>query len=88
MAGRKTAKAPTFEEGLAKLEAMAGQMEHGELPLDELLKLYEEGMKLSAELTQRLDAMEGRMREIQAGGDGKPVAVPTDVARQESLLED
>lgn len=88
MAGRKTAKTPSFEEGLDKLEAMAGQMEHGELPLDELLRIYEEGMKLSAELTERLDAMEGRMQEIQAGSGGKPVAVPTDVARQESMLED
>lgn len=88
MAGRKTVKALTFEEGLSRLEAMAGQMEHGELPLDELLKLYEEGMKLSNELTQKLDAMEGRMREVLEGSDGNPRAVQTDVVSQESLPEE
>ena len=47
-------KTPSFEEGLERLEAIAGQMERGELPLDELLKLYEEGMKLSVEYEMKI----------------------------------
>jgi len=87
MAAKKTSKAMSFEEGLGRLEAIAEQMEKGELPLDDLLKLYEEGVKLSAELTHKLDSAEGRMQEIAAGADGRPQAVPTDVMKQESLLD-
>lgn len=85
---RKSAKTPSFEEGLAKLESMAERMEQGELPLDELLKLYEEGMKLSAELTKKLDEAEGRMQEIALGKDGQTVKMETDVVQQQSLLDE
>lgn len=84
---RKTTKTLSFEDGLNRLEAIADAMEKGELPLDELLKLYEEGVKLSEELTQKLDAAQGKMLEVRAGRNGTPVAVPTDVVRQESLLD-
>lgn len=85
---RKSAKTPSFEEGLAKLESMADRMEQGELPLDELLKLYEEGMKLSAELTKKLDEAEGRMQEIALGKDGQTIKTETDVVQQQSLLDE
>jgi len=87
MAAKKKDSAMTFEQGLEKLERIAGQMEQSELPLDELLKLYEEGMKLSSELTHKLDEMDGRMQEIQLGKDGAAVLAPTDVVKQESLLD-
>ena len=77
----------TFEEGLERLESIASQMERSELPLDELIKLYEEGMKLSADLTQKLDEMDGRMQEVLPGKDGSPVVSQTDVVRQGSLLD-
>lgn len=87
MAGRSGKKAPAFEEGLARLEAIAAQMEGGSLPMEELLKLYEEGMSLSEALTRRLDEAQGKMREVQASHQGEPVIVETDVVRQESLLD-
>ena len=83
MAARK--KTVTFEQGLERLELIAGQMEKSDLPLDELLKLYEEGMKLSAELTSKLDEINGRMQEVQMGQEN---AEATDVVRQESMLDD
>lgn len=79
MAARKSAKAPTFEEGLKRLEDIAREMEKGEQPLDELLKLYEEGTKLAAELSARLDGIEGRMQEVRRAADGSAVTVPADV---------
>lgn len=88
MAAKKTAKAMTFEEGLERLEGIAAQMEKSELPLDDLLKLYEEGMKLSSDLTQKLDEIDGRMQEVQAGKDGAPVISQTDVVRQGSLFDE
>ena len=86
MAAKKT-KSLTFEEGLERLEQIAGQMERNELPLDELLKLYEEGMKLSGELNQKLGNTTSRMLEIKMGRDGEAKAVPTDIVCQQSLLD-
>ena len=59
MAARKSAKALSFEEGLNRLEDIAQQMEKNELPLDALLSLYEEGVKLAGELNMKLDAAQG-----------------------------
>ena len=86
MAAKKT-KPLTFEEGLERLEQIAGQMERNELPLDELLKLYEEGMKLSSELNQKLENTTSRMLEIKMGRDGEAKAVPIDIVCQQSLLD-
>ena len=54
MAGKSTKKPATFEAGLETLEKIAQQMESADLPLDELMKLYEEGLTLSHELESRL----------------------------------
>ena len=80
-------KTPSFEEGLEHLEAIAGQMERGELPLDELLKLYEEGMKLSKELSQKLDAASSRMMEVRIDRTREVTIQESDIAQQQSLLD-
>lgn len=80
-------KTPSFEEGLERLELIASQMERGELPLDELLKLYEEGMKLSAELNQKLDAAGNRMMEVRISKDGEPAVEESSITQQQSLLD-
>ena len=80
-------KTPSFEEGLERLELIAARMERGELPLDELLKLYEEGMKLSNELNQKLEAASNRMMEVRIGKDGEPVIEESSVTQQQSLLD-
>ena len=87
MAARKTAKPLTFEEGLARLETIADALEHNELPLEELLKLHEEGVKLAEELTQKLDAAEGRMTEVRKSKNGQAELVSADVVQQGSLLD-
>ena len=79
MAARKSAKALSFEEGLKRLEDIAREMEKGDQPLDELLKLYEEGTKLSADLAAKLDELEGRMMEVRQNADGTLETVPADV---------
>lgn len=80
-------KTLSFEEGLERLETIASQMERGELPLDELLKLYEEGTKLSAELNQKLEAATNRMLEVRVTRDGEIKLEESNVAHQESLLD-
>ena len=87
MAGRKTTKTVSFEEGLKRLEAIAAQMENGDLPLEELLSLYEEGVNLSGELNEKLNAAEGRMMEVRKNRMGETVVELTDAVQQESLLD-
>jgi exodeoxyribonuclease VII small subunit len=72
---KKKSTEPSFEEELAKLEVLAEKMETGELPLDELMAAYEEGVKLSKALTKRLDAAKARLSEVKAGKDGNPEVV-------------
>lgn len=85
----KAVKKPeiSFEQGLERLERIASEMEQSELPLEQLLQMYEEGMKLSSELTQKLEAAKGRMQEIRMGKNGEPTLAASDVAEQGSLLD-
>lgn len=87
MAGRSAKKTVSFEDGLSRLEALAAQMEAGELPLEDLLKRYEEGMKLASDLEKMLEEAKGRMQEITAGQGGEPKLTPTEMAEQRSLLD-
>ncbi len=63
-----------FEKNLVRLEEIVGKMERGELSLDDSLKLFEEGVKLSKECHQRLNEAENKVR-ILMGADEKGQAV-------------
>jgi len=53
--------AKTFEESLSELEALVGKLEQGEVPLEEALTTFQQGMKLSKELTDILKKAEGTL---------------------------
>jgi exodeoxyribonuclease VII small subunit len=59
-----------FEECLQRLEAIVREMEKGELPLEQSLKLFEEGMALSSSCRKELEEAEGKI-EILLKHDGK-----------------
>jgi exodeoxyribonuclease VII small subunit len=61
---------PNFEESLKKLETIVSQLEHGDLALEESLKLFEEGVTLSAACKQELDAAEGKVQLLVKQRDG------------------
>ena len=65
-------KQASFEDRLMELEGLVKKMEGGSLPLNEALAAYEEGMKLSKQLTEELAAAEKRMQEL-SGGQVKPM---------------
>ena len=44
-----------FEEALKKLEKIVGDLENGDLPLDEALEKYEEGIRLSKACAKKLE---------------------------------
>ncbi|MDO5378014.1 MAG: exodeoxyribonuclease VII small subunit [Clostridia bacterium] len=62
MTARK--KKPSFEEGMATLEALIDSMNEGELDLERSMKAYEEGMALVSQLQGMLDAHKKRIEQI------------------------
>jgi len=71
---------PSFEESLKRLETVVDQLEKGEMTLDESLKLFEEGVNLTANCKQELDAAEGKVQMLVKQRDGslKTEAFETD----------
>ena len=48
----------TFEESLKQLEGIVAQLERGALPLEDSLKMFVEGMRLSAQSNTAVDRAE------------------------------
>lgn len=63
----------TFEEKMARLEAIAARLEKGEAPLDESLMLFEEGTKLIGECRTELEKAEQQVVKLMKGPDGAPI---------------
>jgi len=64
-----------FEEALEKLEEIVRKMESGDLTLEESLKAFEEGIRLSRLCSQKIDEAERRVEVLlktQNGFDVKP----------------
>lgn len=72
------AKELKFEDQLKRLEDIVGRMESGDLTLDESLKLYEEGVKLSQSCTKRLEEAQKRIEVLLRTSSGDLAAVPAD----------
>jgi exodeoxyribonuclease VII small subunit len=66
----------TFEDSLKQLETIVGQLEKGDLPLEESLKLFEEGMRLSTACKEELEAAEGKVQILLKQRDGSMKAEP------------
>jgi len=80
--GSETHKAPTFEQNLDRLEGIVKKLEESELPLEEALKLFEEGMALSEGCRKQLEEAEHRV-EILSKRAGSVIAKPLDEAAEE-----
>ncbi len=55
----------TYESALAKLEKIVEKLEDGSLPLDESMKLFEEGTKLSSFCEKCLNEAEQKIIELK-----------------------
>lgn len=69
---------PSFEQILARLEHVVERLESGELPLEESLAIFEEGIRLSRIGQKRLDDAERRVEELLGEGDStrtRPLAL-------------
>lgn len=54
----------TFEEKQEKLESIVAQLENGNVPLEEMISLYEQGETLYRDCTKTLDEYEKRLSEM------------------------
>jgi exodeoxyribonuclease VII small subunit len=69
---------PSFEQNLGRLEALVKRLEESELPLEEALKLFEEGTALSASCRKQLEEAEQRIEVLTKRASGSVVAEPLD----------
>lgn len=60
-----------FEQAMARLEAIVGELENGDLPLDESLKIFEEGIRLSKNCLKVLEEAEHKVEVLIQDKNGK-----------------
>lgn len=65
-----------FEDSLKQLETIVTQLEQGDLPLEDSIKLFEEGMRLSTVCKEELDAAEGKVQILLKQRDGSMKTEP------------
>lgn len=78
---------PSFEGALLQLEQTVGRLEQGEMPLEEALALFEQGVKLSRQCTATLEAAEKRVEILVAGRGEDWLAAPFETEDDETDLE-
>jgi exodeoxyribonuclease VII small subunit len=60
-----------FEEALQKLESIVAAMESGELPLEQLIARYEEGVKLTRICQEKLAEAELKIQQLERSASGE-----------------
>ena len=63
----------TFEESMARLEQIVRGLEQGNVPLEESLKLFQEGTELVRNCEMLLDNAELQIKKVMTAADGSPV---------------
>ena len=73
-----------FEEQLAQLETVVETLERGDLTLDESVRLFEEGMKLSQACKAELEQAEGRIQVLVETKGGKMQAAEMEIGKEDA----
>lgn len=60
----------SFEEAMAELENVVGQLERGDVPLEDSIKLYERGAELKKRCQVKLTEAEEKVAQITSDADG------------------
>jgi exodeoxyribonuclease VII small subunit len=75
----------SFEDAMSRLDAIVGAMETDRMPLEEMIRSYEEGITLLKNCRQRLESARRRVEMISADLEsGKAAATPLDAAVDDS----
>lgn len=83
----KKTEGPNFEQALQQLEQIVQKLEKGELPLEESLTLYEEGIRLSRLCHGKLEEAEGKIEVLLKDARGEPVLDAQGRPKTEALAE-
>jgi len=73
----------SFEEALKRLEAIVNRLEEGNLPLEEALQAFEEGVRLARICSKRLEEGEKKISLLLRTGEGDLVERPFEGAEEE-----
>lgn len=73
---RPEADGPSFEQAIQRLERIVADMESAELPLEDVLKKYEEGTRLVRFCAQKLDEAEKKIELLTKKADGSVALKP------------
>jgi exodeoxyribonuclease VII small subunit len=71
---------PSFEQAVRQLTEIVQRLERGDLPLEESVALFEQGVRLSAISQRRLDRAQKRVEEllhVDESGRARPAPVDT-----------
>ena len=63
----------SFEESMGRLEQIVRSLEQGNVPLEESLKLFQEGTELVRSCGKLLDNAELQIKKVMTAADGSPV---------------
>lgn len=85
------AETPPFESAIKRLTEIVQLLERGDLPLEESLQLFEEGVKLSRVSQERLDTAEKRVEQLLAvdeQGRARSAPFATDATEEDNETDD
>lgn len=86
MSARK--KMVDFERGLQQLEAIVEALEQGNLSLEDSLKSFEQGVKITRECQRALANAEQRVAILTQGGEGESASTPFSMGDMDSEVVD
>ncbi len=81
-------KKMSFEEAMNRLEEIARALDTGDLPLEESIKMFEEGMQLIEFCQARLEEAEKKVQKLSRSDDGSFQTSPLDATPDDSANEE
>ncbi len=79
MAKKKAVSQFSYEEAFQELDSIVTQLEGGELPLEEALRLFERGQKLASHCNELLEKAELKLRKLMPDDSGEFVETDFDL---------
>ena len=73
----------SFEDAMKRIEAIVGELEQGDLPLEESLARFEEAVKLARSCQRKLEAAQARVSKLINRGDDGFTLEPLDQPRED-----
>lgn len=73
----------SFDDALTQLEALADELEQGDIPLEDALRVYEHAVELFGHCRARLEGVEQKLELLTRNLEDEPVAQPLEQTEDE-----